>query len=155
MGIGVEAVVTDHDMAFVRNMRGYPGYELQIVHLLLVFTVLVILIANLPFRLIKGEALEGEKRAYHIFSYSFSLFIGFRSDLAVYFESGILPAENPLNQGKADELFPQKKGEDLAGEKLTDKRIVETFHRMEGAIFSFSALCEKNMEVRVKIQPGS
>jgi len=32
--------------------------------------------------------------------------IGSRSDLAVDVESGMLPAENLLNQGKADELLP-------------------------------------------------
>jgi len=32
MGVRVEPVVTDHDLAFVGNMRGHPGDKLQIIH---------------------------------------------------------------------------------------------------------------------------
>jgi len=35
VGIGVKAVVADHDLAFVRNMGSDSGDELQIVHRLL------------------------------------------------------------------------------------------------------------------------
>jgi len=30
MGIGIEAVVADHDLALVRDMGGHPGDELQV-----------------------------------------------------------------------------------------------------------------------------
>jgi len=32
VGVGVETVITDGDLALVGDMRGYPGNELQVVH---------------------------------------------------------------------------------------------------------------------------
>jgi hypothetical protein len=39
MGVGVEAVISDGDLALVRDMGGDPGDELQIVHPLYFFAV--------------------------------------------------------------------------------------------------------------------
>jgi hypothetical protein len=36
----------------------------------------------------------------------------------------VVPAENLLDQGKADELFPQQQGEDLMAEELLDEPII-------------------------------
>jgi len=32
VGVGVEAVIADHDLSFIRNMGGHTSDELQIVH---------------------------------------------------------------------------------------------------------------------------
>jgi hypothetical protein len=42
VGIGLEAVVLDHDLAFVRDIGGHPGDELQIAHRLLLRDALLI-----------------------------------------------------------------------------------------------------------------
>jgi len=36
VGIGIKAIVTDHDLPLVGDMGGYAGHELQIIHRLLV-----------------------------------------------------------------------------------------------------------------------
>ena len=37
MGVGVEALTADHQLALIRDMGGNPGNELQVVHSLLFF----------------------------------------------------------------------------------------------------------------------
>ena len=68
MGVGVEAIVRHGDLALVRDMGDDPGDELQIIHRLHLFGLLPILVANLPFPLIEGEPLQGQKRPDHVFS---------------------------------------------------------------------------------------
>jgi hypothetical protein len=46
MGVRIEAVVTDHHLALVGNMRGYPGDKLQVIHRLLLGTLLAISVTN-------------------------------------------------------------------------------------------------------------
>jgi len=53
MGIGI---VSDHDLALVRDMGSNTGDELQIIHPLLRLAIL----------LIKAEVLQGEKRPDHV-----------------------------------------------------------------------------------------
>jgi len=57
VGVGVETVVADHDLALVGDMRGYPGNELQVVHPLHLFSVFPIPVADLGFSFIEGEPL--------------------------------------------------------------------------------------------------
>jgi len=47
MGVGVEAVITDRDLALVGNMRDDPGDKLQVVHPLEIFGFLAIPVADL------------------------------------------------------------------------------------------------------------
>jgi len=60
VGVGVEAVITDSDLAFVGDMRGHPCDELQIIHRLLLGAVLVITIADLPLRFQERQPLQRE-----------------------------------------------------------------------------------------------
>lgn len=59
VGIGIKAVVTNHHLSLIGNMRGDSGNKLQIIHLLKPWAVFAILIANLTFSLINREPLEG------------------------------------------------------------------------------------------------
>jgi hypothetical protein len=45
VGIGVKAIIADHDLALVGSVRGHPGNELQIIHRLLFGGVLAVAIA--------------------------------------------------------------------------------------------------------------
>jgi len=58
VGIGVEAVIADHDLSFIRNMGGHTSDKLHIVHPLFLGLAFIILIANLAFCLIEREPLE-------------------------------------------------------------------------------------------------
>jgi hypothetical protein len=62
MSIGIEAEVTNHDLAFVWNMGGDSGDELQIIHPLLFLTFFPIPVAHLTLLLLEGEPLERKKR---------------------------------------------------------------------------------------------
>jgi len=54
VGISIEAVVADHNLSFIRNVRGYPGYKLKIIHGLCIRAVLSVLIDHLPLCLVQG-----------------------------------------------------------------------------------------------------
>ena len=64
--------------------------------------------------------------ADHVLTDSLCLACGLSSDLTMDVETCVAPAEDLLHQGKADELFPQQHGEDLAGEDLLDNFIMST-----------------------------
>ncbi len=51
VGVGLEAIITHHDLPFVGDVRGRPGDELQVVHRLLVAGALAMPITNLALRL--------------------------------------------------------------------------------------------------------
>jgi hypothetical protein len=63
MSIGVEAVISDSDLAFIRNMGSHPGDELQVVHPLHFFGLFAILVADLGCAFIEGEAFQGKRIA--------------------------------------------------------------------------------------------
>ena len=83
MSIGIEAKVTDHDLAFVGDVRGYPGDKLLIIHPLQIFGFFSILVAYLALRLIKRESLERKHRTDHVFAHPLGLLLGGNFDLAV------------------------------------------------------------------------
>ena len=60
MGVGVQAVVADHDLALVGNMRSRPGDELQIVHHLQIGALLAVPIADLALGFQKRQAVQGQ-----------------------------------------------------------------------------------------------
>jgi len=45
-----------------------------------------------------------------------------------------MPAEDLLDKGKADELFPQQQGEDLMGKDLLDELVMEAGDRVKDVI---------------------
>jgi hypothetical protein len=64
-------------------MRGYPGNELRVIHPLYLLRVFPIPVADLGLLFVEGEALQGEKRADHVFAHPLGLFPGFGPDPAV------------------------------------------------------------------------
>jgi len=73
MGISVEAVITDSDLALVRYMGSDPGDELQILHRLLPCAVLTIPVTNFSLGFQKSQALQGQKRPDHILPHAIGL----------------------------------------------------------------------------------
>jgi hypothetical protein len=71
VGVPVEAVISHRDLAFIGNMGGDPGDKLQIIHVLHLFSTFPVLVADLPFPFIEGEALQGQKRPDHVLADSF------------------------------------------------------------------------------------
>ena len=67
MGVGVEAVVSQSDLAFLRNMGTNLGDELQVVHSFHLFGLFAIAVADLACPLIEGEAFQGKKGPDHVF----------------------------------------------------------------------------------------
>jgi hypothetical protein len=62
MGVGVQAVVTDSDLAFIGDMGSDPGDKLQIIHRLLLGTLLAIPVTNFSLGFQKCQPLQGEQR---------------------------------------------------------------------------------------------
>jgi hypothetical protein len=73
-------------------------------------------------------------RPDHVFADSLCLSPGLGPDLDVDIETCVAPAEDLLDKGKADELFPKQKGEDLMGEKIAEGAIMEGGDTMESTV---------------------
>jgi len=140
-----------YDLSLIGDVRSHPGYKLKIVHPLLVGLSLAMPIGNFACSLIKGEVSEGEKGPDHVFSDSFCLSFGLSSDLAVDVETCVAPVEDFLDQGKADELFPEQQREDLVGEDLLDNLVMETTYPVKGAIRSCPSFGNQDMDVRMEV----
>jgi len=110
-----------------------------------------ILITNLSLCLIEEEPFQRKQRPDHVFAYSLCLSLGLSPDFTVEVETWMLPAENLLYKGKADELFPKQQGEDLMGEDLADALIMEAGDMVEGAIWGCAPLCCQDMDVGMEI----
>lgn len=82
------------------------------------------LITNPACCLVEEQPLQRQKRPDQVFADSLCLALGLSSDLAVDVETCMAPAENLLYEGKSDELFPEKQGEDLAGEDFLDDLVM-------------------------------
>jgi hypothetical protein len=61
MGIGVKAIITHRDLALVRDVRGHPGNEFQIVHPLQLFGLFPIPVADPAFLFINRESFQGKQ----------------------------------------------------------------------------------------------
>ncbi len=151
MGIRVKTIVADHDLTFIGNMGGRSGYEFQIIHPLHFGSLFPVLIRDLASLFRKEEPLERKQRPDHVFADSLCVPLGCSPDLAVDVETGMAPAENLLDQGEADELFPKQQGEDLMGEELSNKVIMETRDTMEDTLWSCASFSYKDMNVGVEI----
>ena len=69
--------------------------------------------------------LKGQlEMAAHVFADSLRLALGLSPDLAVDVETCVALVEDLLDQGKADEFFPQKQGENLRGEDFLDHLVM-------------------------------
>jgi len=110
-----------------------------------------VLIANLAPCFIEEQPLQTQQRPDHVLADSLCLSLGCRPDLTVDVETCVAPAENLLDKGKADELFPDKQREDLVGEDLLDKRVMETTDTVEGTIRGCASLGHQTVNVGMKI----
>jgi len=106
MGIGVEAEITDRDLALVGDRGSRPGDELQVVHPLHLLGPFPIPITNASFLFIEGEALQGQERTNHVFSHSLGQFV-------------------------TQQLLADKIGQDLPAEDLSQPRVVDPRYLME------------------------
>jgi 4-hydroxy-4-methyl-2-oxoglutarate aldolase len=93
MGVGVEAVVPDSDLAFIGDMGSDPGDELQVVHPLRFSGLFAIPVADLAFPFIEGEAFQGQKRPDHVFAHPFGLSFCPSPDPAVDIETTSIYSE--------------------------------------------------------------
>ena len=76
VSISIESEITDGDLALVRDMRGHPGDELQIIHALHLGGLFPIPVANLALFLLKRKTLQRKERANHIFSHLLGFLLG-------------------------------------------------------------------------------
>jgi hypothetical protein len=67
VGVGIEAVISHGDLAFVGDMGSHPGDELQVVHRLGLFGLFPVLVAELACLFIERESLQGKQRPDHVF----------------------------------------------------------------------------------------
>jgi len=81
--MGAQRPRNQPDLAFVGNMGGHPGDELEVVHPLDFFALFPISVAEFPLLFIEREALQGKGRPNHVLSHLLGLFPGFGFDLAV------------------------------------------------------------------------
>jgi hypothetical protein len=137
-------------LAFVRDVRGHAGDELQIIHHLLFGAVLAITIADLALRLDKRQPLQRKQRPDHVFAHPLGLRLGLSTHAAMHGESRVAPGENARGPFGAQKLPADKRGEDLPGEELSQSRVVDPWDLVEDARLVHSALGHQEMEVGVK-----
>jgi hypothetical protein len=65
------------------------------------------------------------------------------------------PAEDLLHKGKADELFPQQKGEDLMSEKIAESAVMEAGDTVECTIRGCTSFGHQDMDMGMKIDAGT
>jgi hypothetical protein len=110
-----------------------------------------ILIANLARCLIEEKPLQAQQRPNHVFADSLCLSLGCSPDLTVDVETCVAPAEDFLDKGKADKLFPKQQGKDLVGEDFLDNLVMETTETMESAIRGCAPFGNQYMDMGMEI----
>jgi hypothetical protein len=151
VGIGIETEVTDSHLSLVRDMRGHPGDELQIIHPFHLFSSFPIPVADLAFPFIEGEALQGKKRPNHVFAHSLGLFSGFGPDLAVDRKARVAPGCDLLHQGLRDELLAKEESEDLALKEVGQEAVLEGSEVMKPPLRVLASLGRQEVAMGVKI----
>ncbi len=110
-----------------------------------------ILIADLSLCLIKKQPLQTQQRPDHVFTDSLCLALGCSFDFTVGVETCVVPAEDLLNKGKADQLFSEQQGEDLVGEDFLDGLVMETTDMVKSTIRGCASFGHQHMDVGMKI----
>ena len=82
LGVGVEPVIADHDLALVGDVGSDPGNELQIIHRLQLSRLPAPPVANFARKLQKQEAVQRQDGPDHLFSHPLGLLLGPGFDLA-------------------------------------------------------------------------
>jgi len=155
VGVGVETVITDRDLALVGDMRGHPGDELQVVHLLHISGLFPIPVADLGFSFIEGEALQGKERPDHVLANSLGLRLSLGPHQAVDRKPRMPPGENTLRPLRAQKLLADKISQDLAGKDLLEPRVVDPRDLMEDARLVHSTLGHQVVQMGVEIDAVS
>ena len=83
LGVGVEPVIADHDLALVGDVGSDPGNELQIIHRLQLSRLPAPPVANFALALQKQAAVQRHDGPDHAFSHALSLEFGPDTDPAV------------------------------------------------------------------------
>jgi hypothetical protein len=83
MGIGVQPIISHRDLAFVRDMGGDSGDELEVVHRLHLSGLFPIAVTDPACLFIQGEPLQGQERPDHVFSHPLGLDLCLGPDPAV------------------------------------------------------------------------
>jgi hypothetical protein len=109
------------------------------------------IIADLARCLVEEKPLRAQHRPDHIFTHSLCLACGLRLDLAVDIEPCVVPAEDLLYEGKADELFPHKQGEDFMGEDLLDNSVMKMADTAKKTIRGCAALSHQDMNMWMEV----
>ena len=114
MSIGVQAEVANRHLPLIRDMRGHPGDELQVVHRLLLFGLFPITVDHLALFFREREPLERKKRPDHVLSHPLGLDASLGPHPAVDVETRMPPGENALGPFGAQKLLADKIGQDLS-----------------------------------------
>ena len=125
VGIGVETVITQCDLSFIRNMGGYSSNEFKVIHPLLFSSEFSVLVRYLTLGLIKGKFLEGEYGFYHVLANTLSLCPGPCANPTVYIEAGVAPPQDLLHKREVYKLVMKKQRENLPGKNPCEQRIIE------------------------------
>jgi len=68
----------------------------------------------------EASRLQRKRGPDHVFADSLYISLSLRPDLAVDVEACVVPVEDLPHQGKSDELFPEKQGEDILHKNYKD-----------------------------------
>jgi len=153
VGVGVQPVLTDHDLALVGNVRGHPGDKLQIIHRLLVGRVLTVSVTDLAFGLQKRQPLQRKHRPEHVLPHPLGLYLRLGPHQAVDIEAGVWPGENALGPLRVQKLLTGKHRQHLAGEDLRQPRVVDPRNLVKDTRLVRPALGHQVMEMGVEINP--
>jgi hypothetical protein len=153
VGIGVEPVITDHDLALIGDMGGDAGDDLQVVHRLLVAPILAVSVTDLALLLQERQPLQRKDRPDYVLPHPLSLRLGLRPHQAVDREACMPPGQKPLGPLRAEKLLADQKREHFPSEDLGQPRVVHPRDLMEDVRLVGPAFGHQEMEVRVKIDP--
>jgi hypothetical protein len=106
------------------NLRGHPGDELQIVHLLELGALLAVPVTDLALGFQKRQPLQGEHRPEHVLPHPLGLWLRLGQDQAVDVEAGVRPGENSHGPLGTQQLPADQEPEDVAGKDLLQPRVV-------------------------------
>jgi hypothetical protein len=124
VGVGIQAKITNHDLAFIWNMRRHPGNELQIIHRLQRVAMPPMPVTDSSRRLQEGQSIQGQERPDHVLAHPLSLYLSLGPNPAMNIEARVGPGDQPLRPRRAENLSADQKQQHLAGKKLSQPRVV-------------------------------
>ena len=153
LGIGVESVIADRDLALIGNMGRHPGDELQIVHPLHLGAVVAVPVADPALMLEKRQVVQGQDRPDHVLPDPLGLGLGPGPHPAMDIESRVPPGKDPLGPLRAQELLTDQKPQDFPGENLGQPHVIQSRDPMENPSPVHSPFGHQEMQVGMKVDP--